>query len=168
MYQDCPNKPCYLCKKPGHTTMTCPYRIAPEHGCTQAASISGDTLLKAVQRRELNGRYTQLAEICMICMTWGKIYSTTSACSRTLHPKHLLVMQAAELGLCTVCAAHPEYLCRLLHNGKLTLLCCGCIHAAALASNSTQLETTLSLAGTRRDRWQFGTMPKFTTGQCIT
>lgn len=57
VYQDCPNKPCYLCKQPGHTTMTCPYRIAPEHGCTQAASVSGDTLLKAVQRRELSGRY---------------------------------------------------------------------------------------------------------------
>ena len=56
VYQDCPNKPCYLCKQPGHTTMTCPYRIAPEHGCTQAASISGDTLLRAVQRRELSGR----------------------------------------------------------------------------------------------------------------
>ncbi|KAA6425236.1 MAG: DAMAGED DNA-BINDING 2 protein [Trebouxia sp. A1-2] len=56
VYQDCPNKPCYLCKQPGHTTMTCPYRTASEHGCTQAASISGDTLLRAVQRRELNGR----------------------------------------------------------------------------------------------------------------
>ena len=36
--------------------MTCPYRIAPEHGCAQAASVSGDSLLSAVQRRELQGR----------------------------------------------------------------------------------------------------------------
>lgn len=36
--------------------MTCPYRIAPEHGCAQAVSVSGDTLLSAVQRRELRGR----------------------------------------------------------------------------------------------------------------
>lgn len=60
VYQDCPNKPCYLCKQPGHTTMTCPYRIAPEHGCTQAASISGDTLLRAVQRREVSGSTSQI------------------------------------------------------------------------------------------------------------
>ncbi|KAL3157624.1 hypothetical protein ABBQ32_012072 [Trebouxia sp. C0010 RCD-2024] len=60
VYQDCPNKPCYLCKQPGHTTMTCPYRIAPEHGCTQAASVSGDTLLKAVQRRELSGSSSRI------------------------------------------------------------------------------------------------------------
>lgn len=60
VYQDCPNKPCYLCKQAGHTTMTCPYRIASEHGCTQAASISGDTLLRAVQRRELNGSTSRI------------------------------------------------------------------------------------------------------------
>lgn len=28
-YIDCPNKPCYLCKTPGHTTATCPHRLAP-------------------------------------------------------------------------------------------------------------------------------------------
>ena len=43
--------------------MTCPYRIAPEHGCTQAASISGDTLLKAVQQRELSGRSVMLQKL---------------------------------------------------------------------------------------------------------
>lgn len=41
--------------------MTCPYRIAPEHGCAQAASVSGDTLLSAVQRRELRGRSAALS-----------------------------------------------------------------------------------------------------------
>lgn len=31
-YVDCPNKPCYLCKQRGHTTATCPFRLAPgEH-----------------------------------------------------------------------------------------------------------------------------------------
>ncbi|PNH06348.1 Protein DAMAGED DNA-BINDING 2 [Tetrabaena socialis] len=41
VYLDCPNKPCYLCKLVGHTTATCPYRIAPGHGCTAAAAAGG-------------------------------------------------------------------------------------------------------------------------------
>lgn len=77
-------------------------------------------------------------------------------------------MQAAELRLCTAHAAHQGYLWKLPPNGKLTLPCCGCILAAARALSSTQPKTTLSLAGTRRDKWQSGTMPKSTTGQCIT
>ncbi|GLC35552.1 hypothetical protein PLESTM_000336600 [Pleodorina starrii] len=40
-YMDCPNRPCYLCKLVGHTTATCPYRIAPGHGCTPAAAAAG-------------------------------------------------------------------------------------------------------------------------------
>ena len=53
-------QPCYLCKQTGHTTMTCPYRIAPEHGCTQAANLSSGTLLATVLQRELDGRCIQL------------------------------------------------------------------------------------------------------------
>lgn len=49
-------QPCYLCKQTGHTTMTCPYRIAPEHGCVQAANLSSDTLLATVLQREQHGR----------------------------------------------------------------------------------------------------------------
>ena len=49
-------QPCYLCKQTGHTTMTCPYRIAPEHGCVQAANLSSDTLLATVLQREHHGR----------------------------------------------------------------------------------------------------------------
>ena len=49
-------QPCYLCKQTGHTTMTCPYRIAPEHGCAQAANLSSDSLLATVLQREHSGR----------------------------------------------------------------------------------------------------------------
>lgn len=56
IYVDCPNKPCYLCKKAGHTTATCPYRIAPEHGCVAASSVSEHSLLGSVLRRERDGR----------------------------------------------------------------------------------------------------------------
>ena len=33
------------CKKTGHTTMTCPYRVAPEHDCNQSNSVSTDGIL---------------------------------------------------------------------------------------------------------------------------
>ena len=49
-------QPCYLCKQTGHTTMTCPYRIAPEHGCVQATNASSNSLLATVLQRESNGR----------------------------------------------------------------------------------------------------------------
>ncbi len=39
---------------PGHTTMTCPYRIAPELGCTPAAASDG--VLNAMRKRERDGR----------------------------------------------------------------------------------------------------------------
>ncbi|EPS62360.1 hypothetical protein M569_12431, partial [Genlisea aurea] len=36
VYIDCPMKPCFLCKTAGHTTMTCPHRVAMEHGVSPA------------------------------------------------------------------------------------------------------------------------------------
>lgn len=35
--------------------MTCPYRVAPEHGCTPSAAAS-DGVLNAVRKRERDGR----------------------------------------------------------------------------------------------------------------
>ncbi|GIM03293.1 hypothetical protein Vretimale_8052, partial [Volvox reticuliferus] len=72
-YVDCPNRPCYLCKLVGHTTATCPYRIAPGHGCTAAAdaaargslagrgSLRGRNLCAALQSRECSGSRQPLA-----------------------------------------------------------------------------------------------------------
>lgn len=42
VYVDCPNKPCYLCKRPGHTTATCPFRLGGEkvetaHGASKSS-----------------------------------------------------------------------------------------------------------------------------------
>jgi DNA damage-binding protein 2 len=61
VYVDCPNKPCYLCKQPGHTTMTCPHRIAPEHGCTQASSVHSDNVINTVLSRQHHGRLKEVA-----------------------------------------------------------------------------------------------------------
>lgn len=38
IYVDCPNKPCYLCKRVGHTTQTCPFRVQPHHGASASAA----------------------------------------------------------------------------------------------------------------------------------
>ena len=88
--------------------MTCPYRIAPEHGCTQAASVSGDTLLKAVQRRELGGRYAQLA------VMYGSSTRFSEQC-RTMHAKKSRVMQAAELKGYALCMQHISNTCGSSH-----------------------------------------------------
>lgn len=37
VYVDCPVKPCYLCKKSGHTAATCPFRLDPTHNGTKSA-----------------------------------------------------------------------------------------------------------------------------------
>ncbi|KAK6927088.1 WD40 repeat [Dillenia turbinata] len=39
-YIDCPMKPCFLCKMPGHTTMNCPHRVATEYGVIPAPQRS--------------------------------------------------------------------------------------------------------------------------------
>lgn len=36
IYIDCPMKPCFLCKLPGHTTITCPHRVPLDHGAISA------------------------------------------------------------------------------------------------------------------------------------
>lgn len=56
IYMDCPFKPCYLCKEPGHTTQTCPHRIAPEHGCTKASRASQGNFLNKMRQRQTSGR----------------------------------------------------------------------------------------------------------------
>lgn len=51
VYLDCINKPCYLCKQPGHTTATCPHRTAPETGCAAAANSEAEALLPVILNR---------------------------------------------------------------------------------------------------------------------
>ncbi|GAX86303.1 hypothetical protein CEUSTIGMA_g13715.t1 [Chlamydomonas eustigma] len=55
-YVDCPNKPCYLCKLPGHTTVSCPFKVMQGHGCTPAYSSKDSlsaSLMAALRIREL-------------------------------------------------------------------------------------------------------------------
>ncbi|KAI0502136.1 hypothetical protein KFK09_017083 [Dendrobium nobile] len=52
-YIDCPRKPCFLCKMPGHTTMSCPHRVALEHGVVPALRKNKQTQLDYVFERQL-------------------------------------------------------------------------------------------------------------------
>ncbi|KAJ0020433.1 hypothetical protein Pint_32559 [Pistacia integerrima] len=55
-YIDCPMKPCFLCKMPGHTTMSCPHRVAIEHGVTPAPHRNTRNALEYVFERQLRPR----------------------------------------------------------------------------------------------------------------
>lgn len=51
-YIDCPMKPCFLCKMPGHTTMTCPHRVATEFGVIPASHKNTRNALLYVFERQ--------------------------------------------------------------------------------------------------------------------
>lgn len=55
---DChsPNKPCYLCKQPGHTTNECPHRAKPTSGAAAAVAPSDAPLQHLLVDREQVGR----------------------------------------------------------------------------------------------------------------
>ncbi|KAJ8568760.1 hypothetical protein K7X08_030982 [Anisodus acutangulus] len=55
-YIDCPMKPCFLCKMPGHTTVTCPHRVATEYGIVPAPRKNTTNSLEFVFQRQLQPR----------------------------------------------------------------------------------------------------------------
>uniref|UniRef100_A0A0D9UWL2 DNA damage-binding protein 2 n=1 Tax=Leersia perrieri TaxID=77586 RepID=A0A0D9UWL2_9ORYZ len=62
VYIDCPRKPCFLCKMPGsdildcHTTLTCPHRVAMEHGVIPASKRNTSTSLDYVFQSQVKGK----------------------------------------------------------------------------------------------------------------
>ncbi|EFJ49678.1 hypothetical protein VOLCADRAFT_117128, partial [Volvox carteri f. nagariensis] len=80
-YLDCPNRPCYLCKGVGHTTATCPYRIAPGHGCT-AAATAGDT----ATRGSVGGRGGCLGPGRNLCTALRSRECLGRCCALEFHP----------------------------------------------------------------------------------
>ncbi|KAK2376409.1 DNA damage-binding protein 2 [Trifolium repens] len=52
-YIDCPMKPCFLCKIPGHTTLNCPHRVTTEHGVVPAPRRKTSKPLEYVFERQL-------------------------------------------------------------------------------------------------------------------
>ncbi|KAF8394928.1 hypothetical protein HHK36_018867 [Tetracentron sinense] len=59
-YIDCPMKPCFLCKMPGHTTMSCPHRVATEHGVIPAPRRNTLSPLDYVFERQLSPRIPKI------------------------------------------------------------------------------------------------------------
>ncbi|CAI9106960.1 OLC1v1006212C1 [Oldenlandia corymbosa var. corymbosa] len=59
-YIDCPMKPCFLCKMPGHTTMTCPHRVATEFGVVPAPRRNTHNSLDYVFERQLRPRIPKM------------------------------------------------------------------------------------------------------------
>ncbi|XP_002979996.2 DNA damage-binding protein 2 [Selaginella moellendorffii] len=59
VYLDCPNRPCYLCKRPGHTTATCPHRLASEHGVTPGIRKTSVGVADFIYERQL-GRHRSM------------------------------------------------------------------------------------------------------------
>ncbi|KAK9057566.1 hypothetical protein SSX86_022402 [Deinandra increscens subsp. villosa] len=52
-YIDCPMKPCFLCKMPGHTTVNCPHRVAMEFGVIPASRKRTHSSLDYVFERQV-------------------------------------------------------------------------------------------------------------------
>ncbi|OVA02680.1 WD40 repeat [Macleaya cordata] len=59
-YIDCPMKPCFLCKMPGHTTMSCPHRVAIERGVIPSPCRNTQSSLDYIFERQIR---TNIAKI---------------------------------------------------------------------------------------------------------
>jgi hypothetical protein len=53
-YVDCPVKPCYLCKKSGHTAATCPFRLDPTLNVAPAAGTTSRNVAQLLLTREVS------------------------------------------------------------------------------------------------------------------
>uniref|UniRef100_A0A0A9EZ06 UV-damaged DNA-binding protein 2 n=1 Tax=Arundo donax TaxID=35708 RepID=A0A0A9EZ06_ARUDO len=60
VYIDCPMRPCFLCKMPGHTTLTCPHRVAMEHGVIPAPRRNTNTSLDYVFQSQVKGKISMV------------------------------------------------------------------------------------------------------------
>lgn len=84
-YVDCPNRACFLCKREGHTTQTCPFRLRPgDDALTTADDASGAAaardgaspqLLKTLRQRGLLGTRPGVRRLHVparvLTRTWG-------------------------------------------------------------------------------------------------
>lgn len=59
-YIDCPMKPCFLCKTPGHTTVTCPHRVASEYGVIPAPHKNACSSVEYVFERQLRSNIPRI------------------------------------------------------------------------------------------------------------
>lgn len=61
---DCPDRPCYLCKKPGHTTATCPFRVGASADVPASSSTSRRSLAVPFLLASLETAGVRLGRAC--------------------------------------------------------------------------------------------------------
>jgi hypothetical protein len=68
--------------------MTCPFRIAPEHGCREASGLCSDGLLACIRQRERDGRWALLLPVL------GRVHCPHVAVTGQTKEQRLLRVQA--------------------------------------------------------------------------
>ncbi|CAI7913055.1 unnamed protein product [Closterium sp. NIES-54] len=88
VYIDCPNRPCFLCKLPGHTTATCPHRMGAEGG---SVAVQGgrthEGVLHTVQQRQITGMLPRVARHRRV------LPSVVEAAVIALHMRRITVLE---------------------------------------------------------------------------
>ncbi|XP_016432567.1 protein DAMAGED DNA-BINDING 2 [Nicotiana tabacum] len=159
-YIDCPMKPCFLCKMPGHTTMTCPHRVATEYGIVPAPRKNTTTSLEFVFQRQLQPRLPPIKPAYVIpdqvhCAVI-RYHSRRVACLE-FHPTNNNILlsgdKKGQLGIWDFGKVHEKTIYGNIHNCILNNMKFnptngGSIYAASSDGtiSCTDLETGISLS----------------------
>ena len=105
MYVDCPVKPCYLCKRAGHTTASCPFRLAPDAagagGGASSSSSGQNNVLHRMLRREVTERLCRSSAVDQERCDYPKRWRVAAAVLK-LHSRRVTCME--------FCPAKPSLL----------------------------------------------------------
>ncbi|KAK6235035.1 hypothetical protein SCA6_010372 [Theobroma cacao] len=169
-YIDCPMKPCFLCKMPGHTTMTCPHRVATEHGVIPAPHKNTQNPVEFIFERQLRPGIASIKPAYVIpdqvnCAAIR--YHSRRVTSLEFHPtyNHILLSgdKKGQLGVWDFAKVHEKtvygniHSC-ILNNMRFSPANDGTIYAASSDGtvSCTDLETGIStsLMNLNPDGWQ--------------
>ncbi|XP_022752649.1 protein DAMAGED DNA-BINDING 2 [Durio zibethinus] len=169
-YIDCPMKPCFLCKMPGHTTMTCPHRVTTEHGVIPAPHKNIQNPVEFIFERQLRPGITSIKPPYVIpdqvnCAAI-RYHSRRVTCLE-FHPtnNHILLSgdKKGQLGVWDFAKVHEKtvygniHSC-ILNNMRFSPANDGTIYAASSDGtiSCTDLETGISssLINLNPDGWQ--------------
>ncbi|KAL6577124.1 DNA damage-binding protein 2 [Orobanche minor] len=169
-YIDCPMKPCFLCKMPGHTTMACPHRVATEYGVAPAPHKSTHSSVEYVFERQIRCRALAIKPAFVIpnkvnCAVI-RYHSRRITCLE-FHPtrNNILISgdKKGQLGIWDYRKVHEKTVYGNIHgcilnNIKFNPMNDGTLYGASSDGtiSSTDLETgiSLSLLNLNPDGWQ--------------
>jgi hypothetical protein len=105
VYVDCPNKPCYLCKQPGHTTATCPHNMTLNAATpAAAAAAAGGSRGSAASPAQLLLRREQVGRLLTPC-DFVLLFFCCTFCNN----KHHLMIFTARVGHTCVVRVRAHY-----------------------------------------------------------